>query len=111
MTAGPSFPIASAISLPTRATEPFFFQAEDGIRDGTVTGVQTCALPIWAIPGQGFRDLDQPVGRHARGAGAVPPAWPRAKSAAIALSASGPAEQLRFGARCCLARGTDERDA
>src|SRR5689334_23978523 len=26
----------------------FFFQAEDGIRDGTVTGVQTCALPICA---------------------------------------------------------------
>src|SRR6266581_3681312 len=26
----------------------FFFQAEDGIRDGRVTGVQTCALPIWA---------------------------------------------------------------
>src|SRR6266568_1216104 len=26
----------------------FFFQAEDGIRDGTVTGVQTCALPIFA---------------------------------------------------------------
>src|SRR2546427_4774070 len=24
----------------------FFFQAEDGIRDLTVTGVQTCALPI-----------------------------------------------------------------
>src|SRR3990167_9369702 len=24
-----------------------FFQAEDGIRDLTVTGVQTCALPIW----------------------------------------------------------------
>src|SRR5207248_6364213 len=24
----------------------FFFQAEDGIRDRTVTGVQTCALPI-----------------------------------------------------------------
>src|SRR2546430_9260736 len=24
----------------------FFFQAEDGIRDYTVTGVQTCALPI-----------------------------------------------------------------
>src|SRR5207245_6903692 len=23
------------------------FQAEDGIRDATVTGVQTCALPIW----------------------------------------------------------------
>src|SRR5699024_11928685 len=26
-----------------------FFQAEDGIRDRNVTGVQTCALPIWKI--------------------------------------------------------------
>src|SRR5256885_581791 len=29
-----------------RAGELFFFQAEDGIRDYKVTGVQTCALPI-----------------------------------------------------------------
>src|SRR5207302_3223255 len=29
----------------------FFFQAEDGIRDFHVTGVQTCALPISAIYG------------------------------------------------------------
>src|SRR5690606_39822723 len=28
----------------------FFFQAEDGIRDFHVTGVQTCALPIFAPP-------------------------------------------------------------
>src|SRR5207248_8914077 len=28
----------------------FFFQAEDGIRDRTVTGVQTCALPISGRP-------------------------------------------------------------
>src|SRR5437867_8978682 len=27
----------------------FFFQAEDGIRDRTVTGVQTCALPIFGL--------------------------------------------------------------
>src|SRR3712207_8849667 len=27
----------------------FFFQAEDGIRDIGVTGVQTCALPIWDL--------------------------------------------------------------
>src|SRR6476661_4750173 len=27
----------------------FFFQAEDGIRDSSVTGVQTCALPIWRM--------------------------------------------------------------
>src|SRR2546430_7610297 len=31
----------------------FFFQAEDGIRDLTVTGVQTCALPIFDIANQG----------------------------------------------------------
>src|SRR5437870_6827104 len=30
----------------------FFFQAEDGIRDGHVTGVQTCALPI-SVPRSG----------------------------------------------------------
>src|SRR2546430_4147429 len=29
----------------------FFFQAEDGIRDLTVTGVQTCALPIFLFGG------------------------------------------------------------
>src|SRR5437868_9172326 len=28
----------------------FFFQAEDGIRDRNVTGVQTCALPIYETP-------------------------------------------------------------
>src|SRR5438270_2014456 len=31
----------------------FFFQAEDGIRDLTVTGVQTCALPISHVGGEG----------------------------------------------------------
>src|SRR4051794_41945830 len=30
----------------------FFFQAEDGIRDGRVTGVQTCALPIYTTAGK-----------------------------------------------------------
>src|SRR2546429_1191490 len=38
----------------------FFFQAEDGIRDVAVTGVQTCALPI--LPGAEVMqtDLDEP---------------------------------------------------
>src|SRR2546430_6259966 len=36
----------------------FFFQAEDGIRDLTVTGVQTCALPISA--GQGGARVRSP---------------------------------------------------
>src|SRR5258708_15239206 len=34
----------------------FFFQAEDGIRDDLVTGVQTCALPISRVlPGAEYR--------------------------------------------------------
>src|SRR5688572_31579443 len=33
-----------------RIATSFFFQAEDGIRDLTVTGVQTCALPISLAP-------------------------------------------------------------
>src|SRR6266853_2394714 len=40
----------------------FFFQAEDGIRDLTVTGVQTCALPIcrrWSRESCAFRDKSQ----------------------------------------------------
>src|SRR5438105_8257428 len=34
----------------------FFFQAEDGIRDPLVTGVQTCALPIWPRPSAAGKD-------------------------------------------------------
>src|SRR5436190_9192468 len=33
----------------------FFFQAEDGIRDHCVTGVQTCALPISTRSGPAFK--------------------------------------------------------
>src|SRR5689334_8977169 len=36
----------------------FFFQAEDGIRDGTVTGVQTCALPIYLDSLQELAELE-----------------------------------------------------
>src|SRR2546426_6950804 len=39
----------------------FFFQAEDGIRDYKVTGVQTCALPISFGP-----RLDRPIEAHHR---------------------------------------------
>src|SRR5437870_2203606 len=38
----------------------FLFQAEDGIRDGHVTGVQTCALPISLLCGH-YKDVDQRV--------------------------------------------------
>src|SRR5436189_2973366 len=33
--------------MPVYYVRYFFFQAEDGIRDTSVTGVQTCALPIY----------------------------------------------------------------
>src|SRR5215203_1000174 len=40
----------------------FFFQAEDGIRDIGVTGVQTCALPIWlAATLTAARDPNHPL--------------------------------------------------
>src|SRR6266487_595993 len=42
----------------------FFFQAEDGIRDGRVTGVQTCALPISFLMGdERFYPEERPVHR------------------------------------------------
>src|SRR2546422_7645462 len=64
----------------------FFFQAEDGIRDVAVTGVQTCALPIYCLLGRlarhrlhttlGFRvpaELPQTVAVPAEGPDAVEP--------------------------------------
>src|SRR5258708_22355974 len=63
------------------STSCFFFQAEDGIRDDLVTGVQTCALPIsfwnacrWrARPGRGA------AWRRSR-ARSRPPPWRRRRS-------------------------------
>src|SRR5260370_35642389 len=43
----------------------FFFQAEDGIRDSSVTGVQTCALPICGGGDRAHR-LPPPGRRRAR---------------------------------------------
>src|SRR2546430_12608074 len=52
----------------------FFFQAEDGIRDLTVTGVQTCALPI-------FCTFKSPAYPHCRAAEAT-----RSRSSKAAFS-------------------------
>src|SRR5699024_12124747 len=66
----------------------FFFQAEDGIRDRNVTGVQTCALPIssWRVEVQLLRHLSGSAGGSDRAnsrsvsrrseTSAVPPAQP-----------------------------------
>src|SRR6266478_562081 len=62
----------------------FFFQAEDGIRDLTVTGVQTCALPIW-------RRRAREVLAAGR-AGSIPPPWRRRRG--------GRSEERRVGKEC-----------
>src|SRR5256884_6375926 len=44
----------------------FFFQAEDGIRDVAVTGVQTCALPILGLIVPPQADAERPSARAKR---------------------------------------------
>src|SRR5207253_3377740 len=57
----------------------FFFQAEDGIRDGHVTGVQTCALPIYAAAASAWTEsarlTEPPELRAARLFNAAQNAW------------------------------------
>src|SRR2546422_11279567 len=68
----------------------FFFQAEDGIRDVAVTGVQTCALPILKIvaPNMALRVIDRAIQAHG-GAGVtedfgLAAAWAHARTLRIA---------------------------
>src|SRR5215208_7429081 len=62
----------------------FFFQAEDGRRDGHVTGVQTCALPISRVRAEVRAKDGEPVEitEHFKPgieeiAAVLPPAWAR----------------------------------
>src|SRR5690606_40167303 len=66
----------------------FFFQAADGIRDFHVTGVQTCALPIWRGPD---RRPDDAGGAHHRGAdlGAADLRGPRTARGRVAHTGTG----------------------
>src|SRR6266567_4411581 len=54
----------------------FFFQAEDGIRDLTVTGVQTCALPISRAGPPRLRSGSTPASAFAACRGSCRPARP-----------------------------------
>src|SRR5258708_22381556 len=45
--------VALSLCYVLKADPFFFFQAEDGIRDDLVTGVQTCALPIFRLDPEG----------------------------------------------------------
>src|SRR5882762_10841317 len=71
-----------------RAWYFFFFQAEDGIRDSSVTGVQTCALPIWCGSrrsrphGQPQQERPHPLGES--GAFAFQPLEPEIEAPAAA---------------------------
>src|SRR5205823_7383468 len=70
----------------------FFFQAEDGIRDKLVTGVQTCALPI-SLPKPSCSDLPASSSRCAR----VTPIVRVAPSTVIVTLRS---EERRVGKEC-----------
>src|SRR5947208_5742970 len=81
----------------------FFFQAEDGIRDDLVTGVQTCALPIlpiravWASCSRGTSSSPKcSQENHACSK------WDAATAGQAALSnrSSGRSEERRVGKEC-----------
>src|SRR5207302_5541763 len=72
----------------------FFFQAEDGIRDFHVTGVQTCALPIFRSPARGPRGRADDADRARRG-GAARPTAPMGRRVARRRS-----EERRVGKEC-----------
>src|SRR5688572_32966352 len=82
----------------------FFFQAEDGIRDLTVTGVQTCALPIFEQTGVDL-DLAARLGAVAVGGAQARPFGadrPDASAAAEqrAEPIDGRSEERRVGKEC-----------
>src|SRR3712207_7166916 len=70
----------------------FFFQAEDGIRDIGVTGVQTCALPIY-----GSLRMVPPL--RAAAAPAVAPALRKGRAAAAGSPRPAQPRDLRAGPR------------
>src|SRR5437879_13250049 len=89
----------------------FFFQAEDGIRDTSVTGVQTCALPILVIQKRHGHGRDDAAER-ARGAHQIPVPKPPALRTVTARS-----EERRVGKGCrsrwwggCLIKKQGQKD-
>src|SRR2546430_12229632 len=86
----------------------FFFQAEDGIRDLTVTGVQTCALPIWRAgvdlaPSKTSSSETRRNAQRARAAGRqrAQPSATRSQATLGALKREGTrSEERRVGKEC-----------
>src|SRR5215213_3014837 len=84
----------------------FFFQAEDGIRDWSVTGVQTCALPIYAATRRATLDreepaVDAPAWIHGVGRG-EPDAW-------TGIGVAIPAAEQHVGAHAAEVAVRDDR--
>src|SRR6266498_3210669 len=55
------------IRIEDKCSSYFFFQAEDGIRDADVTGVQTCALPIFRFRRSIEYQIDRVSVKYSRG--------------------------------------------
>src|SRR5256885_10951544 len=90
-----------------------FFQAEDGIRDYKVTGVQTCALPIWPrrrdAPSAGRPRLDPAIRGAARSGPPPVRRRPRlGKGAARVAVAGEPVAELLMGIGRASGRGRGE---
>src|SRR5699024_12064063 len=71
----------------------FFFQAEDGIRDRNVTGVQTCALPICAACSLFFAAVLAVFAVCSAALAVLPAVWPARLAAARS-------EERRVGKEC-----------
>src|SRR5207248_8079985 len=84
----------------------FFFQAEDGIRDRTVTGVQTCALPICGaepLDSEGC-DLDS----SERDLAEFPQSGLISALAAVPIQLGSRSEERRVGKECRCRWGAGE---
>src|SRR5690606_40326745 len=83
----------------------FFFQAEDGIRDFHVTGVQTCALPIYSarraralwISSRTYWSCSTARACSNAARASSPPMRPRAQAAAPRTRGFGRSEERRVG--------------
>src|SRR3989440_2309668 len=83
----------------------FFFQAEDGIRDLIVTGVQTCALPISILKRRCLRWFHEDVGSRARRRATFPEkTCARFRPERASLRTRAPVDQGEIGRASCRER-------
>src|SRR5207245_6621030 len=88
------------------------FEAEDGIRDATVTGVQTCALPILgarAAAGLWLSPADASPGAYLTGIRSRLRRWPAAPGAPPPTARPSRAAARGARRRCCRLSRSEER--